>query len=1271
MRTRGYALLGVLSVAACGGEFDTERHPPPRGSLGRELYSVVCDRVGAQSLREDVSGASFRTICHPAKDGQYGTKVDESKLVPLDRNAVNLAGDPVPLDVQKRNRAYEIARIEALGARREELIRALDEAFPDVTIPVKDASTCTAAKQPGRLLPSLKETLSRMVPLHLDGTTPAVTRATGKLLQALRRDGEAQDALARFDARQGYLPLRVAPGLLRPLLSYPRLFELSDALLRTISSDADPHGTTHAPGAAYPELLQLFSVLQPELANAEASDPLAALTINTDPVLLRPLLSRPRTTLELGREVLLAEDPVFAQGAPSFIVRRDARGYALVPRVSAPFVDSNGDGLADVDPLGQFVTADGSRPPTPFVLSLGSKDGARDELGRVSTYGYVDANTTFVAPLLRDMQPLFDDETVMDLLAGFPVVMGPRAESDTNKIYTDGAKVSYKPFVAEASPVLDLAYAVGQIAADPALDDALSLFRTLMAEHPDEVARLIAVALHIKQVSDAHPEATLPEASTYWDETLDVVARIAAVQDPTTQRGILEDLLHLVGTDNGPKMAKVFAAFFKYRDELTYDRNNLNGPAWNLTTAGISPPVTLVDRSKPDTGGNRSLLQRMLQLLHDIKDESVCTKEGAVVHIDIKWPPGSLGIPIKLDYPTSSLTPLVCAFVGAPSPDTSKGLPKCSLFQLENLSNVLMDLIVGKLELGVHDPCLKALLDNKVLTGLVGGADAVVEEMSGIKGFTLHPNVNGFARLAHYDTAHDGLPGDTTASTAKTHRFIVDVINPIETNVCPPDPFTTSDGTKLNLRKCATFDDTLRGRDRNVIFPLEQLDFIPSVAPLARAFTDNKAPLLFVDLFDVLHLHYGSKGQSTAECNPSAPRTDARWCSQDGIVKYEPILVDMMESDLFPALRALMPIIEATKIQHCDAFDSSGRCTRKSERDGVKVLAELVRALVDPARSKGLVDRRGNAFAVRNDGSKVPQVTPIYLLIDSLKGFDRGFSTWAAAHPDDANRKQGWARARSRLVDTFVAIEGAATTATWKNKAIPKIVPKMLDVLQAQILAHCPDRTPGTKCAWAQKQFAAGLTETVSGPTFAASVDLLDAIRKDAGARAELQQLLRYLSVDAANDAGATTLTAVVDLVQLLSDDENLRPFLKLSSSAFAPKREDGTSGVALAGIDLLSRIFATAHDTSGKELCAKEVDPDRALAHLLANLVRPREDGRIPLFVIGSVMADVNRKFPGSPDKLNGLDYANIARETSDMLLDRASGLEQFYAMLEVLSGR
>ena len=34
-------------------------------------------------------------------------------------------------------------------------------------------------------------------------------------------------------------------------------------------------------------------------------------------------------------------------------------------------------------------------------------------------------------------------------------------------------------------------------------------------------------------------------------------------------------------------MAKVFAAFFKYRDELTYDRNNLNGQAMNLTTMGL------------------------------------------------------------------------------------------------------------------------------------------------------------------------------------------------------------------------------------------------------------------------------------------------------------------------------------------------------------------------------------------------------------------------------------------------------------------------------------------------------------------------------------------------------------------------------------------------------------------------------------------------------------------------------------------------------------
>src|SRR5207244_8879967 len=81
--------LFAATTASCAGDFDTTRVTPPRGSLGRELYSMVCGRVGAQALRQDVTGGSYHAICHPhPATGKYDDQVDQALLGHLDPTAV-------------------------------------------------------------------------------------------------------------------------------------------------------------------------------------------------------------------------------------------------------------------------------------------------------------------------------------------------------------------------------------------------------------------------------------------------------------------------------------------------------------------------------------------------------------------------------------------------------------------------------------------------------------------------------------------------------------------------------------------------------------------------------------------------------------------------------------------------------------------------------------------------------------------------------------------------------------------------------------------------------------------------------------------------------------------------------------------------------------------------------------------------------------------------------------------------------------------------------
>jgi hypothetical protein len=1316
----------LCTSAACASDFDTTRTTPPRGTLGQELFIVLCDRVAAQALPEDVTAASWHAVCHPDANGGFATKVDQSRLVPLDPDAVDTDGHPVPLAVQQAERAYRVARIEALARDRVRLTGAFDAAFPAATIPLKDLGNADPTKscgpaRTGPLQHELAEVLGRMVTLEDDGTVPLLTEGLARVMNDVKAQTDAQAALARFD-RQGYRPLAIGLGAARPVLAYPKLVPMVQSLLSLVATDSAPYDPAGAidpskplgignrkpiPGKAATQMQQLLAVGREELRTAAPPSPLPFLTVTTDPAVPdRQLLSRPRSTLELTRQILLQSDPSFDVGLapPVHVAQRDPRAYAAVPLVNGavppPFVDQDNDGLPDVDALGRFVTAGGQPVPSPF-FSPDGVDGNRDASGRAigaatpTLYQYMNVGQTFMASLEDDLRPLTDPdpthghEAVMNLLGGLYVLFGQRdAGATTTRTYapdptsaspTQPVTLSYNAFHPESSPLVDLVYALGVMMADPVTDDLLQLGRQLMAQHPAEMARLVGLGLKIKSIADAHPEAHIPANSTLWDELLDVLAKIAHVQDGKGAGGVLEDLIQSFEQDSTASLQQTFAAYFQYKDALTYNHNStsggltnaLNGPPWNLSSGDTTPLHVPVDRTQPDVGDNRSALQKFLQLLHDANGLDVCTKAGAVAHVQIDVNPLGLNLgTINFDYPTSSLTGLVCTFVGAPAPPSS--LPQCGILRIQNVTALLLDVALNRATFDIRDPCLKALM-NSPLTSFVGGVDQFLQTQSGIAGFDTHPTVPGVGRLVYFETPHDADPGDTNPNTMTTYNFLKDVIDPVPTMVCDPAPFTDTDGTVLNLRKCSDFSGTIRGRDPGFIFPLEEFDFVKNVQPLAAAFDDHGQALLFVDLFDTMHLHWGDAAQPTSVCDPSQPKTSALWCSQDGAVTYEPLLVDILtNTDLLQTLHDTVPIIAGTTVTHCDAQDpTTHACTQTSPRTGVQVLAQAVRVMVDPALNQGLTDRHGVQTAPRNDGTTNPQVTPIYLFVDALKGVDAAFAGWAQAHPND-DRQPAWRAARSQLVDQFFGVTGTGAQSAWSNKAIPMIVPALVDAVQAQILAQCRDRSSRAACTWWPGQMPKNLSDTAGGPTFAAIMDLLDAVRSDPGARSQLEQLVQYLlDPSSPADARPATMAASVDVLQILNDDTNLAPLYHSAADVMGAQALDGQGnvarrGLADAGIELLSRLFAAALDAQGNEDCAQEIDPNGVVATTLGNMVTPMSDTQeSPIEVMIDVVADVNRAHPDQTTKLDGADYANIANEISEFCLDPASGLEQVYEVV------
>jgi hypothetical protein len=1332
-------VLAAVSATVGCSDFTTARSTPPRGSLGTGLYAMICDRVGAQALPEDVTGDSYAGVCHPdPTTGQYAAQVDVSLLPALDPNALDKDGNQVPLAVQQANRAHDIARVEALGRDRQPVIGAFDSAIPDIQVALSDLAnpdptrSCGPAPGGGQgsLHADLARTVGNLVGLYADRTVPLLTEAVGHVLDAVKASPDAQSALSRMDARQGYRPSQIALGVAQPILAYPALVDLANSLLSLLASDSNPYSaglvdpsqpqpTARAlvPGAASAQFQQLLSVLYQEM-RTELPDPprpiLASIADTNDPS--RVIYSRPLDDLEITRGILFpsaSATPGSAFDAAQPLVLRDARGVALVSlvdgKVPLPFMDSDGDGLADIDGTGAFLTADGSPVPSPF-FSVDGVDGPRQNgialNGSAPMYSYVDAAGTILAKVTSDLVPLLNpvpgpksEALLQGVAGGMPVLFGKKdAAPASQKTYapdpslpktwtlqhpktpappnlgTNPVVLSYAGFHPETSPLADLVYAVGQVLADPTTDDTLNLFRQLVVDHPQELARLVGVGLQIKDIANAHPEAHIPAASTLWDELLDAFAAIAHNYDGKGGGGgILEDLITAFGTSQTVSLKDAFTAYIDYRDDLTYQSAgnfgpgaDLNGPAFDLTTATTSPMSTPVDRTQPDTGSNRSELQRFMQLLHDANGLGACTKAGAVAH---------LNFPVigAIDYPSVAASAACLTFGGGNIPPNP--MPACGILRIQNVATLLLDVVLGRAQFDIPDPCLRTLLNNTAITGLVGGPNAFLQAQSGITGFDLQPTVAGVSRLVYYDTPHDSDPGDPTFPT--TENFIAGVLDPVPSMACDLTPFTASDGTVIPLRTCKSFDLTLRGRDPGGLFPLEQLGFIPNIQPLAAAFDDHGEALLFVQLFDTLHVHWGSPAQPKTECDPTLPRSDARWCSQDGTVTYEPLLSAALKTDLFETLSVFIPILQQTTVLHCTAQDpATGKCTASVPFDGVHVLSEAVRALVDPARAAalGLTDRHGSKLAIRNDGTTNAQVTPIYLLIDALKGMDQAFADYETASGGDTAKHAAWLSARSQIVDTFFSVTGTGAQAQWANPVLPRVLPSLIDTLRGDLAANCPTARLDGLCPWARTNLVQKMTATTGGPTFAAVIDLLDAIRTNPEARTQLEALAQYLLGASSPAAQQATMTALHDILQVFEDETNLAPLVNaLAAGAGATLVNDSGQVVRRSALDalveVLRRVLVRAYDVNGQEICADEVDPNHDFATVLQHLVAPVAALQpTAVEVLADAIADVNRADPSVPftTQLDADDYGNIAAEISDFLENQQSGLEQVYAVIQ-----
>jgi hypothetical protein len=307
------------------------------------------------------------------------------------------------------------------------------------------------------------------------------------------------------------------------------------------------------------------------------------------------------------------------------------------------------------------------------------------------------------------------------------------------------------------------------------------------------------------------------------------------------------------------------------------------------------------------------------------------------------------------------------------------------------------------------------------------------------------------------------------------------------------------------------------------------------------------------------------------------------------------------------------------------------------------------------AGAVSMVDRRGNQATTWTDGTPQDQVTIFSLFGDALHGIDARFDT--SADPEAQTRKGQWKRARSQIVDALFAVEGEGPGAQFKDPATPRILIAIIDLLREQLNANCPDRETTGACPWAKVELGRKTAETISGPLFAASMDVQEALRAHEPSRRELGRFLTYLLDAAANDASfQSTLASLSDVVQIVANDDVFSPIFQAMAPMANPEGDPDGAGAMFTSMAVM------------KALTDDRYDPHHVLDHVFPALVTPMDGGQgpAPIEVILDTIADVNRVDAVDPAPLAPADYEYVFGTVRDFLIDETRGLEQLYTIVQ-----
>ncbi|MBA2663164.1 MAG: hypothetical protein H0U74_12805 [Bradymonadaceae bacterium] len=726
------------------------------------------------------------------------------------------------------------ARLALLEERGEDFVDAVD-----ATIPLDHL---------GEFDTFLQDTL----PLIDSGLMPGLTR---KLTVSMEEAAASPGLLAAISGQRrppagSFITHRVNPDFAVHALSFGQMRALS---LRTTDRVVKADGL-HEDGRVFFE------------ESTSVSDLLRAWKLSTDAPLASSAPSE-RWPMALST-LLFSEDARFeraAAGTPLFVARYDERGFPKAALSSTgiafPFVDHDGDGLADVDQAGRFVLSDGSAAS---ILAFSSGDlsepVSRDAFGRATrgqsgfAFDYVDLNRTGLGFLVRSGARLANEEVLYHLLAAAPVVMGPLAVGED-------ARGSYVA-LAEDHPLLDVLDALVATLNVESLPEVLGAVAGFLDRASAQLAQLFWALQHASEAIDRHPAATLRDNQTLLYDLLPILRDIA--QSPALWADFMEALRDPIIRRAGEAMLTLL----KHKNVRAVPA--VGGPYDTCFQPCLALPIGTdrrfdciracpnqeifsvpMDFASAEAETNRSMMQRMFHLLRDTAGVSYTMN---IVEARV---PG-ITLPANLP-PMVTLPGAAEAFIAAVAGNL-------------NLADYISEEFTNS-DLGQLVRLLDAILPFDLGNETVASALSIASGLFGVHLDTV-PSPDQITRLFNQpDLRFESDDGS----------IVLAVSNP----VC-------RDGFVMSHHHA------------DGLYAGEASGLIDTIYPLARAFSNHGREDLLAQLFVVVHAHYSSRTDlyRTAQGSPTPMKGS-------NLVSFEPILIEVFEAGHF--FDALYEFAHATK----------------------------------------------------------------------------------------------------------------------------------------------------------------------------------------------------------------------------------------------------------------------------------------------------------------------------------------------------------------------